>query len=329
MFTSQSYRRPPSMGPHVVIIGNFDGLHRGHQALLARARTVSEPLGLPRCVLTFEPHPSRFFGRSEPKAIYSAEDKRALLTDLGVESALFQRFDEPFASLSPKAFVEEVLAEGLQARSVIVGYDFAFGARRAGRSADLKALCAPLGIQVEVIEQQRVEGGAQAYSSTLVRALISAGELERAEEALTRPYHLRGTVARGYQRGRGLGFPTANLALESELCPPPGVYSGWLDWGMGPWPSVFSVGENPTFHEPHLLAHQQAWSVEVHVIDPEGGDSLNLYGREVTLWCHRRLREMRRFEDLEGLKAQIAIDRSLAAASLKALSPPTWPRRLG
>jgi len=327
MITSQSYLTPPVSGPQVVIIGNFDGLHRGHQALLERARALGEERGLPRCVLTFDPHPARFFGRAEPKSIYSGSDKADLLSELGVESALFQRFDQPFADLSPRSFVEEVLVNALNAQVVIVGYDFAFGARRAGRATDLVELCATFGVEVQVIEQQRARGASQAYSSTWVRGLISEGQLAEAEEALTRPYHLRGVVARGYQRGRALGFPTANLALESELCPSPGVYSGWLDWGSGPWPSVFSVGENPTFQDPHLLAQRQAWSVEVHVINPEGGQALDLYDQEVILWCHRLLREMRRFEDLEGLKAQIATDRASATEALASLPPPSWPRR--
>jgi riboflavin kinase/FMN adenylyltransferase len=276
-------------------------------------------------VLTFEPHPSRFFGRDEPKVIYSLQDKLTLLEALGVRRALFQRFDAPFAGLSPRAFVEEVLIKALKARVVIVGYDFAFGARRAGRVGDLRALCAEAGVEVDVVEAQAQGEGERAYSSTWARALINEGALEALEGVLTRPYHVRGAVARGYQRGRALGFPTANLALESELCPPPSVYAGWLEWGEGPQPAVLSVGDNPTFSDPHLLAHQQPWSVEVHVIRPPNAPPLDLYERPVVLWFAQRLREMRRFEGLEALKAQIERDRDEARALLAERPPPAWP----
>ena len=327
MIISNSYLTPPQASPQVVVIGNFDGLHRGHQALLERAHEHASKRGLPRCVLTFDPHPSRLFGRDEPKAIYLLQDKLSLIASLGVEATLCQRFDHEFAALSPRAFVEEVLIKALQAQVIVVGYDFAFGHKRSGRVDDLKELCAPFGVELDVISQQRDEGAQQTYSSTWVRALIREGQLKLAEEALTRPYHLRAQVAKGYQRGRALGFPTANLALESELCPPPGVYAGWLDWGEGPWPSVLSIGENPSFSEPHLLAHQQPWSVEVHVIDPHRGPSeLDLYGRPVLLWCVAPLREMRRFTELEALKAQISLDRDQALALLNELPRPTWPQ---
>lgn len=323
--TSNSYLSPFDDHPQVVVIGNFDGLHRGHQALLKRAQAHAERLGAACCVLTFEPHPSRFFGRDEPKVIYSLQDKRALLEELGVERALFQRFEASFAGLSPRAFVEEVLVKALKARVVVVGYDFAFGARRAGRVSDLQEMCAAWGVEVDVIKAQAHVEGERAYSSTWVRSLIKEGALEELEGVLTRPYHVRGVVARGYQRGRALGFPTANLALESELCPPPSVYAGWLEWGEGPQPAVLSVGDNPTFSDPHLLAHKQPWSVEVHVIRPAEAPPLDLYERPVVLWFTQRLREMRRFEGLEALKEQIGHDRDAASALLARSTPPTWP----
>lgn len=325
MFTSSTYLQPPTQGPHVVVIGNFDGLHRGHQALLERAYEVSTRLQITRCILTFDPHPSRFFGRDEPKSLYSSSDKLSLLKALGVEATLHQTFDHTFASLSPQAFVEEVLVGGLNAQAVIVGYDFAFGTKRSGKAQDLIELCAPFGIEVDMINPQCHQTIDHAYSSTWIRSLIKEGKLTLATEALTRPYHLRGIVVHGYQRGRTLGFPTANLALSSELCPAPGVYSGWLDWGIGPHPCVFSVGENPTFQEPHLLAQQQEWSIEVHVIS-EASDQLELYEKHVILWCHRKIRDMKRFDDLESLKNQIALDRKQALETLHAAQVPTWPR---
>ena len=328
----------------VVVIGNLDGLHLGHQSLIALAATLASQGGAALCALTFDPHPARYFasraqeGRRAPPMLYSVEDKLSLLARLGVKRALCQRFDATFAALSPEDFVGAVLCDALRACAVVVGEDFAFGAQRSGRVEDLRRLCGERGVEVRVAPPLRAPTG-EIYSSTWARALVAEGQVEGARQVLGRPYHLRGEVARGYQRGRSLGFPTANLALHSDLCPAAGVYAGWLDWGEGPAPCVVSVGENPTFNEPHRLAGQQRWSVEAHALLSRCGferhQPLDLYGREVILWFEGRLRDMLRFEGVEALRAQIALDCEAALSRLglagegvgvrEGCAPPAWP----
>lgn len=335
----------------VVGIGNFDGVHRGHEALIDAVNRTAEREGLCASVLTFDPHPLRFFrGEGGPRLIYSIADRVSLLESLSIKQVLLQRFDHDFAGLSPRAFVDEILVKKLNARHVVVGHDFAFGARRAGTVETLRDLCHAREIIVEVIEAQRAEGLsldghpdfssteidlAPIFSSTWIRSLVSDGEVAVAEIALGRPYHLRGIVRQGHQRGRQLGFPTANLEISSELCPRPGVYAGWLDWGSGAYPTVVSVGDNPTISQAHTLIAQQRWSVEAHVLQQlddlptaESPHWLDLYQLPVTLWFSVRLREMMAFQGLDELTAQISLDCESARAVLNKQTPPRWPRQV-
>ena len=308
----------------VVGIGNFDGVHLGHQALISAVTTEAKRRDLTPSVLTFDPHPLRFFmGDQGPAQIYSSKDRVDVLADLGIETILTQDFTLEFAQLSPRAFVEEVIVKSLRAALVVVGYDFAFGARRAGTITDLNELGAEFGFEVKVIDAQMTRSDEQmrAYSSTWIRELISEGEVAYASLALGRAFHLRALVVKGLQRGRSLGFPTANLALLAELCPKPGVYSGWLDWGEGPNESVISVGLNPTFSDAYIPQSSQRWSVEVHVLNRES-DELSLYDRSVCLWFADRLRDMRRFTSAEELVIQISLDCKEALANLKGRAKP-------
>lgn len=282
-----------------VAIGNFDGVHLGHRALLDRAVRRAEALDACPAVLTFSPHPSRVLAPARaPRLITTEDDKVALLGRAGIEAVLTQRFDRAFAGLSPEAFATEVLAEGLAARHVVVGYDFRFGARRAGDVDTLRDLGDRLGFAVDVISPQTPDGEHVA-SSSRIRADIVAGRMVQAAAQLGRPYHVGGTVVRGHQRGRDLGFPTANIDSDAELRPSTGIYAGWLDWGEQPHPAAVSVGHNPTFGE------GAPRTVEAHVIDAEG---LDLYGRRCRLWLVDRLRGEEKYEDLRALEAAIAGD---------------------
>ena len=317
----------------VVGIGNFDGLHRGHQALLHAVLDLSHFQKLIPSILTFDPHPLRFFrGSQGPRQIYSAIDRQMLLNSLGIELTLTQKFTHDFASLSPHDFVKEVLVDAFQAKYVVVGYDFAFGAKRAGTLDDLIEFGRIYDFNVKVIEAQIPEQDhfprqtdQRPFSSTWIRELIINGDVDIVTQALGRPYHLRAKVVRGLQRGRKLGFPTANLELTSELCPSPGVYAGWLDWEQGPKPAVISIGSNPTFDQAHLPSSHQKWSVEVHVLDVIHPQELNLYEQEVALWFTKRLRDMERFSTVEALIAQIKSDCEQATNALLSEGPPTWP----
>lgn len=290
-----------------VAIGNFDGVHLGHRALLDRAVRRAAERGARPAVLTFDPHPVRVLApHKAPPLITTPDDKLALLEAAGIELTLAQRFDAAFAALGPVEFAERVLADGLGARWVVVGYDFHFGARRAGDVDTLRDLGDRLGFAVDVIAPQTPDGQHVA-SSSRIRADIAAGRMEAAAAQLGRPFHIAGPVVDGHKRGRRLGFPTANLHAETELAPATGIYAGWLDWGEGPQPAAVNIGHNPTFGE------SAPRTVEAHVIDRAG---LDLYGRRCRLWLASRLRGEEKYAELSALEAAIAADVAQARALL-------------
>ena len=271
--------------------------------------------GCAPAVLTFDPHPVRVLAPAlAPPLICEAADKVHLLERLGVHTLLNQRFDRAFAAQSPEAFVRAVLVQGLGARHVIVGYDFTFGARRAGTTDQLHALGKQLGFSVEVVTAQSVGDGLVA-SSSKVREFVMQGRMDGAALVLGRDYHVNGVVGRGAQRGRQLGFPTANLAVSNELLPQRGVYAGWLDWGEGPAAAVINLGINPTFSD------SEQTTVEAHVI---GASDLALYDQACQLFFSARLRAERKFDGAEALVTQIRRDTDAAAACLADRDPPRW-----
>ncbi|MEZ4463336.1 MAG: bifunctional riboflavin kinase/FAD synthetase [bacterium] len=291
-----------------VTIGNFDGVHRGHQALLHRVDAFAAGGRLSTLVLTFEPHPVRVLAPAlAPPLITRLDEKLRLLAAHGVEGVVVQPFDRAFAALTPEAFVRDVLVDALGVKALVVGHDFTYGARRGGTTETLVAAGAQHGFEVEVVSAQAVGSGLVA-SSSKVREFVLEGRMDGAALVLGRPFSLIGEVVAGAQRGRKLGFPTANLAPESELLPRTGVYAGWLDWEGALRPAVVNVGHNPTF-----VAASDRPGVEVHVI---GATALALYGRRCRLWFAERLREERRFDGVEALVAQIARDRDAAVALL-------------
>lgn len=311
-------------GPRAAVtIGNFDGVHRGHRALLERVEAHAAASGLQRAVLTFQPHPVRVLAPSwAPPLITRIADKRRLLARAGVEVLLEQAFDRTFAALTPDVFVKRVLVDALRAAVVVVGYDFTFGARRAGTTDTLRALGESLGFDVEVVSARSIDG--LVASSTKVREFVLAGEVAGAAALLGRPYHVVGVVSRGARRGRTIGFPTANIETDAELLPSIGVYAGWLDWGARPRRAVINCGYNPTFEGTRI-------SLEAHVLEPElsaaeranGGP--DLYDKPAALYFEEHLREERRFDGIDSLVAQITQDRDTAAACLAGrLEPPTF-----
>ena len=207
-----------------VALGNFDGVHKGHQTLLARTGEHARALGAPLVVLTFEPHPRRFFvPDTGPFRLTMLPAKLRLLEQFGVQAVLAQHFDAAFAALSADAFVDEVLRTGLGARHVVCGYDFTFGARRVGNVEMLRAMGAEKGFAVTVLDPVMREG--EIYSSTSIREALRAGWPSEAAELLGRAWEIEGTVEQGDKRGRTIGFPTANVALGEHLRPRFGVYA--------------------------------------------------------------------------------------------------------
>jgi riboflavin kinase / FMN adenylyltransferase len=280
-------------GRCALTIGNFDGVHRGHRALVDRVMAKARELDLTSCVLTFEPHPREFFaGDGAPARLTRLRDKLELMNAAGVERVHVARFDARFAALSAQRFVEEVLVHGLATRWLLVGRDFRFGAGRTGEYAALEAASARHGFEVESMSDVLFEG--VRVSSSAVRAALKAGELAAAERLLGHPYTISGRVVHGTKLGRSLGFPTANIRLRR---PPPlsGIFVVEVD-GLGR--GVASLGRRPTVNPVPMPL------LEVHLFDWEG----DLYGAHLRVRFLKKLREEQKYQGLEALKEAIARD---------------------
>jgi riboflavin kinase/FMN adenylyltransferase len=293
---------PRDLGHTVVTIGNFDGVHLGHAQVLSRAREVANRLDLGHVVaVTFDPHPIAVLRPVSAPLQLSTIDRRAeLLAEAGADDVLVMPFTDEVADWSPEQFVEEILVERLHASAVVVGANFRFGHRAAGDVALLHRLGVDNDFVVEGIE---LGGGPQVWSSTFVRNCLATGDVEGAAEALGRPYSVRGVVGRGDGRGRGLGWPTANLAAaDLTAVPQDGVYAGWLRIlpSGERHPAAISVGKNPTF------PGERERRVESYVID--GPEGLDLYDQEVEVEFTAHLREQRRFDDAQQLSDAIDQD---------------------
>jgi riboflavin kinase/FMN adenylyltransferase len=296
LLTRGAYEAP--LPPVALTVGNFDGLHRGHQAMLQRLIVGARARSLQSCVLTFEPHPREFFaGQAAPTRLTSLREKLELLAAHGVERTHVQRFDRAFAALAPEAFVERVLARQLKARWVLIGEDFRFGAKRAGDLALLKALGARHGYEVEILPA--VARAGVRVSSSAVRAALAGGNLAVAEELLGRPYSISGRVVHGRKLGRELGFATANVQLKHNRPPLSGIYAVRVQGvGTGSRPAVASLGVRPT-----ITASGRS-VLEVHLFD----FSADLYGAHMRVEFLHKIRDEEKYSDLGALKAQIARD---------------------
>ena len=299
--------RPASTGPTVLVLGNFDGVHRGHQALLAKGAERARALGGRAVALTFDPHPSKLLAPSlAPPLLQTLEQRVAALHTFGADDVWVLAFDRALAQTSPEAFVQDYLVAA-GAREVVVGYDFSFGRGRSGSTDDLRALCAGAKIEVHVIPAVCLPGGL-VPSSSKVRELVLEGRVEAAAELLGRPFEVVGPVVPGAGRGRTIGVPTANIQAEGELLPAQGVYAVQvrLPGEATPWPGAANLGTNPTFDGARL-------SLEVHLLDYDGAE---LYGAQLGVSFVRRLRPERRFSSAEALVAQIRSDLDEARAAL-------------
>lgn len=288
----------------VVVIGVFDGVHRGHRALVDSARGDADRRGLPLVALTFDPHPlSVLRPEAAPALLATSAFRERLLLGAGADQVEVLSFTPELAAMSPLDFVDEILANRLNAACVVVGENFRFGRGASGTVDDLRELGAPRGIDVSPLPL--VADGADVVSSTQVRRLIADGDVEAAARALTRPHRVQGTVVHGDHRGRELGYPTANLGDTGTLAiPADGVYAAILVLepdgdATTVWPAAVSVGTNPTFGE-------NSRRVEAFAID--AGEHLDLYGREVGVDFVARLRPMEQFDGIEPLLHQMAID---------------------
>jgi riboflavin kinase/FMN adenylyltransferase len=294
----------PGLGPTVVTIGNFDGVHRGHQHVLAESRAMADRLGgLPVVAVTFDPHPMTVIRPDKaPRPLTSVEDRVALLTAAGADAVLVLAFTAAVADQEAGDFAERVVFDGLHAAGVVVGENFRFGHRATGDVDLLRRLGGPRGVEVAGLALDGSAG--RTWSSTYVRQALATGDVAAAAEALGRLFTVRGRVVRGAQRGRELGYPTANVPVSSSrtAVPADGVYAGWLrrlDRPEAPrWPAAISVGTNPTFHDTDRR-------VESYVLDRT---DLELYDDlvEVTFVAH--LREMVAFDSVPALVEQMRAD---------------------
>jgi riboflavin kinase / FMN adenylyltransferase len=283
--------------PSVVTIGNFDGVHRGHQVLLRRAVDAAHDRGVRAVAVTFHPHPAAVLRPgAEPPALQPIDERIHHLLEAGIDLVLVLRFDAQLAGLGPHVFVERVLVDRLQAVQVIVGSNFRFGHKASGNVVTLNDAGATYGFRTEAVTLLDLDD--VPLSSTSVRERLEAGDVSWANRALGRPFSLVGEVVPGDGRGRTIGVPTANLDIgEGALVPANGVYAGHAEVDGARYPCVTNVGVRPTFDG-------QRRTVEVHLLDA----TVDLYGRRLRVTFEHRLRAEQRFGDVDQLVTQIRLD---------------------
>ncbi|MFJ2030946.1 bifunctional riboflavin kinase/FAD synthetase [Streptosporangium sp. NPDC087985] len=298
---------PEGWGRSVITIGVFDGVHLGHQRMVARAVELADELGLLSVVVTFDPHPEEVVRPgTHPSRLTTARHRTELLAELGVDAVCVLPFTLEFSQMSPDEFVQTVLVDRLHAGGVVVGENFRFGHKAAGDVETLQTLGEKYDFVAEAVP---LVSNGETISSTLIRERLAAGDMEAVAAALGRPHRVEGVVVRGYQRGRQLGFPTANVeSPDFTAIPADGVYAGWLQgvstgdlpavYGGERWPAAISVGTNPTFEGVPR-------TVEAYALDR---DDLDLYGAHMAVDFGPRLRANLRFDSVEALIEQMHAD---------------------
>jgi riboflavin kinase/FMN adenylyltransferase len=295
---------PPDAGPSAVALGIFDGVHLGHRAILGAAVSQARQHGLAALACTFEPHPLEVLQPERaPVPLTTLADRLVLIAETGIDTTVVVAFTRAVAALEPEVFASDVLVRTLRARAVVVGFNHRFGRGARGDAELLRALGAELGFRTHVVAPLAVEG--ISVSSSEIRNALKSGDLPRAARLLGRPYSIQGEVVRGAGRGRTLGFPTANVKTDRPIPLPPGVYVCDAFAEPAHHQAVINVGVRPTFGETEL-------AVEAHLLDFSG----DLYGKGLRLTFLRRLRDERKFSDVEALRSQIAQD--VAAARQEA-----------
>ena len=301
---------PPAFGPSAVTVGKFDGMHTGHRAVVARLLEISRERTLSSVVMTFDRNPLSLLKPERcPPALVSNDQKLELLASTGLDAALMVRFDEEFSAIPASEFLQAILVDALHARVLMVGADFRFGAGGAGTVETLRNFGRSHGIDVIVLDDV-LQNDSQRVSSTSIRTLLAAGRVAEASVLLGAPHTLRSVVVHGARRGRTLGYPTANLSpLIEGLVPADGVYAGWLTVEGVRHPAAVSVGNNPTF------ANVPQKQVEAHVLDQD----LDLYDSTVEVSFVDFVRGMRKFDNVESLVDQMAVDEQHVRTLLGAL----------
>ena len=282
---------------NVVLIGVFDGVHKGHQFLLNRAKEIAD--GRNVIALTFDPHPMHVFAPDRaPTLLTTLSDRVELLKIHNADQVAVLKFNEKFAAMSPQDFVKDVLVGQLNASTVIVGKNFTYGHKAAGNVDSLVKDGLEYNFTVDVQDLKSDDG--EVISSSRIRSLVTNGAVEEARELLSRPHRLDGIVVHGEKRGREIGYPTANLGnIDGQTIPSDGVYAGWLTVGINFWPAAISIGTNPTFEG------VRGRQVEAYAIDQIG---LELYDKNASIEFGWRLRDTLKFDGLEPLLVQMKLD---------------------
>jgi len=293
----------------VVTIGAYDGVHRGHQAVIGQVRKEAQQLGCQSVVVTFDKHPASVVRpESAPKLLTDLDQKLELLQQTGIDATLIVEFNRERSTEDPALFVKRVLVDTLRAQVVVVGEDFHFGFNRGGNVAMLRELGKQFDFQVEPVKLiARPDGVEEPVSSTSIRRALAGGQVEIATNLLGRAYEVRGVVVNGDKRGRTIGFPTANVEVPNEMClPADGVYAGKFKCDDGSMHAcAINLGRRPTFFE-----HADHSLLEAHLLDFAG----DLYGQKVSVTFEHFLRSERKFDGLEAIKTQLQLD--VAAARL-------------
>jgi riboflavin kinase/FMN adenylyltransferase len=298
--------------PVVLTVGTFDGVHRGHRAVLAEIARRARERGGTSVLVTFDAHPLEVVNpQAAPLLLTLPDEKRAALADAGVDRVEFLPFTEDLRALPPEQFVRDVLEARFHIAELVIGHDHGFGRGRAGDVATLRRIGREDGFAVDVVPAVLMDG--RPISSTLIRRAVAGGDLDTAERALGRPYGVTGTVGRGAGRGRSIGVPTINVAPPSgrKLLPPDGVYACLVAWAGGVHGAMANLGGRPTFGE-------SARMLEAHLF----GVDADLYGQPVSVAFLRRLRDVRRFGSAEELGAQLERDRRDALDALRMRGAP-------
>ncbi|MDX1974600.1 MAG: bifunctional riboflavin kinase/FAD synthetase [Rickettsiales bacterium] len=303
---------PESAQGAVVALGNFDGVHLGHQAILRHTVEQAKAMGCKAAAMTFEPHPREFFNRkksavSSSLRIYSLRQKLALLRECGIDTLFLARFNSEFASLSAQDFIQTILHGSLKARQVITGQNFAFGQDRQGNTELLTSQAAALGFGYTAMEPI-VDGNAQIISSSAIRVALEQGDIKKASLMLGRNYAIGGHVRHGQKRGKELGFPTANLSLAGLFKPRYGVYAARLKLGDTLYDAVANLGIKPTFSSTEPL-------LETHAFDM----NKNLYGHYIEVQLGEFIRNQKKFDTLNALRSQITADARQARVLVKSM----------
>jgi riboflavin kinase / FMN adenylyltransferase len=303
-----------SLNASVVTLGNFDGIHLGHQALVSQTVEEARRRGAASVVVTFDPHPLKVLapGRAPP-LILTAEDKIEMLGELGVDVVVSQHFDKAFANVRAEDFVRRSIVDRLKTKKMFVGRDLRFGHAREGSVEQLVGWGAALGFEVSIVEPILVDG--VRVSSSRIRQLIQDGRVDEARVSLGRYHFISGTVVEGSRRGRKISFPTANIANRTEVLPSDGIYATLFNIDDSWWPSASSIGVNPTFGAGPR-------TIESYILDFDR----DIYGKSIKLAFVKRLRDEKKFSDVPSLVAQIEDDVKTARSIFDKLGIKTWAK---